>query len=96
MTEFQLPPEAQKIYLNRRIKDYERMFSELDNPDFDFIKTLGHQIKGNADTFKFPELTPIAKKLESAAMERSVSALQAALLEFKDFVQNTQNKINLM
>jgi HPt (histidine-containing phosphotransfer) domain-containing protein len=64
--EFRVSPEDQIRYLLRRIGELSRV-DDGGVVDFELAKKLGHQIKGNADTFEFPNLTATAKELEVMA-----------------------------
>jgi HPt (histidine-containing phosphotransfer) domain-containing protein len=67
--DFKVSVDDQVRYLLRRIGE----LSGIDSSgavDFELAKKLGHQIKGNADTFEFPNLTATAKELEVKAVSQ--------------------------
>ncbi|QDK44939.1 hypothetical protein DOM22_07065 [Bdellovibrio sp. ZAP7] len=68
--DFKVSPEDQIRYLLRRIGELSRV-EEGGVIDFELAKKLGHQIKGNADTFEFPNLTAAAKELEAMALSQN-------------------------
>ncbi|MBO9668350.1 MAG: hypothetical protein J7501_16240 [Bdellovibrio sp.] len=66
MEEFTASPAAQVRYLVRRIDELARI--EISEPvDFELAKKWGHQVKGNAESFGFPELTASGIELEKFA-----------------------------
>ncbi len=64
--DFRVSSEDQIRYLLRRISELSRI-DEGGIVDFELAKKLGHQIKGNAETFEFSNLTATAKELEVVA-----------------------------
>jgi HPt (histidine-containing phosphotransfer) domain-containing protein len=64
-----IPLELKKKYLQRRIHDMDCLVACLDKDDFSLAHRIGHQMKGNAQTFEFPQIAPFAIKLEQAAKE---------------------------
>lgn len=65
-----IPVELKKKYLQRRIEEIEHLFCSLEANDFSVALRLGHQVKGNAQTFEFPQFAPLGIKIEQAAKER--------------------------
>jgi HPt (histidine-containing phosphotransfer) domain-containing protein len=63
-----VPVESQIKYLRRRSDEIQQIKNSLKStPDWELIKKVGHQVKGNASTFGFPELTDLGKRLEAVA-----------------------------
>ena len=63
-----VPLESQLRYLQRRTTELAQIRNSfLTQPDWDLVKKVGHQIKGNATTFGFAQLTEFGKNLELAA-----------------------------
>lgn len=70
-----IPLESRLRYLNRRQAELKSLLA-LDEMSEDFFmqaQKMGHQIKGNAVTFDFAELTENAKELEIAATQKKSS-----------------------
>jgi len=89
----QVPVELKRKYLERRIEDIQFLLSSLEDNDFAPALKLGHQVKGNAVTFDFPQIAPLGVKIEEAAKnydkatlqllsQRMVSEIQIARLQF--------------
>ncbi|WP_413580950.1 Hpt domain-containing protein [Bdellovibrio sp. HCB288] len=73
--EFKVSADAQVKYLLRRIGE----LSDIETSDavnFDLAKKTGHQIKGNADSFEFPNLTEMARILEAKADQSDEAAVR--------------------
>lgn len=89
----QVPVELKRKYLDRRIEDIQILLSSLEDNDFAPALKLGHQVKGNAVTFDFPQIAPIGIEIEEAAKnfdkltvqllsQRMASEIQMARLKF--------------
>lgn len=63
----QVPVELKIKYLSRRLQEIENLRLALDNDDFSVALKLGHQVKGNAETFEFPQMTGLGIDIEKAA-----------------------------
>jgi hypothetical protein len=79
----QVPLELKIKYLNRRILDLEGLKTSLNNGDYSLALKLGHQVKGNALTFDFPQMAPLGIEIEKAAhrMDRDMVMLLANKME---------------
>jgi HPt (histidine-containing phosphotransfer) domain-containing protein len=66
----QVPVELKIKYLKRRIQDIENLRCSLEQDDYSLAMKLGHQVKGNAVTFEFPQMAYIGVEIESAAKRR--------------------------
>lgn len=78
-----IPEEVRQKYVERRKKDLADCRLALLNADFKCFAFIGHQIKGNAVTFGFDELTPIALEMERLAVEKDVDNLHELLNRFE-------------
>lgn len=68
MSAISVPLESKLKYLQRRTVELEQVQNSLtQNPDWELVKKIGHQIKGNAATFGFPELADFGNNLEVTA-----------------------------
>lgn len=61
---YSLPLTLIDGYLQRRASDIRVLQKGLDVNSVEEFNRLGHQMMGNARTFGFPELEPIAIKME--------------------------------
>lgn len=76
----QVPVELKKKYLERRREDLKALFNSLEQNDFSQALRIGHQVKGNAKTFEFPQMAILGIEIENAARnqdkDRVVSLIQ--------------------
>ena len=82
-----IPKEMRRDYLERRRAELELLKASIANPDFVLIKKMGHQIKGNAKSFNFDDLTEIAVSFEKAAESKDKFALLTAVKEFEKCIK---------
>lgn len=74
--QMQVPIELKRKYLERRIEDIQILLSSLEDNDFAPALKLGHQVKGNAVTFDFPQIAPIGIAIEAAAKNYDKAAVR--------------------
>lgn len=72
----QVPVELKRKYLERRIQDIDHLMSSLEKDDFGPAIKLGHQVKGNAVTFEFPQMAPLGVEIENAARNRDKESIK--------------------
>jgi HPt (histidine-containing phosphotransfer) domain-containing protein len=83
-----IPFEARQLYITRRQNDFNECLKAIETDDLSFFKKIGHQIKGNATTFGFEELSPIAIAMEQAAMQNDKAKLRSVMNDFRTFLEN--------
>ena len=81
-----VPEEMLNRYFERRKRDLEECVRHLREGKMNFIEKVGHQLKGNAVTFGYPELSLIGKELEIAAQEGKKEQVSAAIGKFREWV----------
>ncbi len=86
----QVPTEARQKYLDRRKQDIVACQEALTKEDFHFLERIGHQIKGNAVTFGFDELTNVAVAIEIAAKAKDLHQLKDLVAKFTTAIQNAR------
>ena len=86
----QVPTEARQKYLDRRKQDAVACQEALAKQDFNFLERIGHQIKGNAITFGFDELTNVAVAMEIAAKAKDLHQLTDLVAKFTMAIQNAR------
>ena len=86
----QVPVELKIKYLSRRSDDIERLRHSLDNNDFSWALKLGHQVKGNADTFEFPQMTNLGMEIEKAAKDQNKEAVRYLAEKMESAIQNAR------
>lgn len=81
-----IPEDVRKRYIERRKKDLADCRLALSKGDFKTFAFVGHQIKGNALTFGFDELTPLALEMEKFGAEKNIERLHDLLNRFESFL----------
>ena len=77
-------------YLDRRHKEIETFRAQLAAGDFEALRIGGHSLKGSGGGYGFPELSRIGSVIEAAAKAGDVSVIQAALVEYADYLQRVE------
>ena len=80
-------------YIDRRHADALVIREALAESRFEIIGNLGHQWKGNALSFGFPQLAEIGKDLEVAAGARDRERVLDLVLQIEAFVKVERLKI---
>ena len=70
MTDYEIPIELRRKYIERRWADLKKCHDALAINDFSFLINLGHQMKGNAATYGFEKLGIIAEQIEIFSKEK--------------------------
>jgi HPt (histidine-containing phosphotransfer) domain-containing protein len=83
----QIPIELKLKYLERRIQDIQNLKSYMQNNDFSYALKLGHQVKGNAVTFDFPQLAFIGMQIEKAAMKSDKEKINILLDKMESAIE---------
>lgn len=93
MEEFKVSQESRVRYIKRRIEEMT-VLVQSSPLDFELAKKMGHQIKGNAESFDFSDLAVMGKLLDKAATEgqeqdvrKCVADILAALQAHLDLLQ---------
>jgi len=67
----EIPLELKLKYLKRRLEEIEEIKKLISKNNFEMACKLGHQIKGNASSFSFDELTNLGQNIEQAALTQN-------------------------
>lgn len=86
-----VPQEMLFRYMERRKKDLETCLLCLEKENFTELEKVGHQLKGNAVTFGYSELSEIGSHMEKAAARKDVDEIERALEEFSSWVNHHLN-----
>lgn len=76
------------VYIQRRKSDFTECMKAIESGDFSFLEKVGHQVKGNAETFGFDELSPIGIALESAAKSKDLAMAKKIVKQFGDIIES--------
>ncbi len=74
-----VPTELKRQYLTRRSADIVKLKDSLEANDFTVAMKLGHQVKGNAVTFDFPQMAFIGVEIENAAKSKDKERIKIAI-----------------
>lgn len=89
MSGITVPKESQIRYLRRRLEEIAKIRGSLEGEaDWDLIKKMGHQIKGNAATFGFTLLAEYGRDLEIAAVKQDPRTVRELNAQLETDVQN--------
>lgn len=83
----QITDEMRTRYVERRKADFELVDTALAKLDFETLKSVAHQIKGNAATFSFDSLEAAAIRLEKAALSEDQAEARLAIDEFRSWLE---------
>ncbi|MBL7543346.1 MAG: Hpt domain-containing protein [Bdellovibrionaceae bacterium] len=86
----QIPHEMKIVYIQRRIADLAECNKAIESGDFSFLEKIGHQVKGNAQSFGFDALSPLGIALETAAKSRDIPTLRKVVDDFTHAVEHIQ------
>ncbi len=86
-SEFSIPKEARERYLERRKADLDKLQIALKSQAFNEFKRIGHQLKGNAASFGYPELEKIALQMEAAAERGDIQDVERYLKLLHDWLK---------
>lgn len=82
-----VPYEMKVVYIQRRKADIEECLKAIDAENFSFLEKIGHQVKGNAQSFGFDELSPLGIALEIAAKTKDLPKAKSIVLQFSKTVE---------
>lgn len=75
-TNFHVPYELRMRYLTRKNEELEVCRAQLAQSEFDAVKTLAHQMRGNAVSFGFPLLEQLGLLLEKSIESEDVEGVR--------------------
>jgi len=84
----QITPEMKARYINRRREDLAKLLEAQEAGNFGVLRSIAHQIKGNAATFSFYDLESHAIALESAAEKSEAAECAAHIGEIQKWVES--------
>ncbi len=85
-----VPHEMKVVYIQRRKTDFVELNKAIENGDFSFLEKIGHQVKGNAQSFGFDELSPVGIALEKAAKSKDLAQAKTIVKRFGEIVHSIQ------
>jgi signal transduction histidine kinase/CheY-like chemotaxis protein/HPt (histidine-containing phosphotransfer) domain-containing protein len=85
-------PELAAQFVSNIRRNPVAIASALARSDFDVIRSLGHNMKGTGTSYGFPAITDVGARLEQAAKDHSVEAIQAALQELSGCLRTIEQR----
>jgi HPt (histidine-containing phosphotransfer) domain-containing protein len=83
-----LPQEFYANYITRREKDLAALTEAVQTQNVEVFQRVGHQIKGNAESFGFGELTAIAQEIEKITpIDMANKSSEVVLAKFSFWIQ---------
>jgi CheY-like chemotaxis protein len=77
-------------YLAFRKKEIPELISLLEASNFKRLGTLGHNIKGNAECYGFPDVAKLGAALEQSAKQMDDVTLRAQITELGEYLDRVQ------
>lgn len=85
-----IPLELKIKYLSRRVQDLEDLRFSVEQGDYSLAQKIGHQVKGNAVTFDFPQMAGIGMELEKAAQKKDKDKVTILIQKMETALHNAQ------
>lgn len=83
----QVPHELKIKYLSRRMEDIQKLRLTLEQDDYSYALKVGHQVKGNAVTFDFPQIAFIGDEMEKAAKKKDKERVKLLIQKMETVLQ---------
>ena len=90
-----LPLEMRETYLQRRRVELEQFKIASGDSAFQLAKKVGHQLKGNAKSFDFEELSAVAKSFENSAQSQDANILALAITQYENILDLCAQRLAL-
>ena len=74
-------------FLENRAKDAVRMEEALERRDYEFLKRLGHSMKGVGGGYGFDEITRLGAEIERAAAASDEALLRGLRAQLNEYMQ---------
>ena len=84
--------EARQRYTLRRMQDLDKCRHFLSKRDFEGIRTIGHNLKGNGISFGFPELSTLGEQLEFSARDSNFDQVKSLIDSFESWIAGQQKQ----
>lgn len=94
MSEFTLPLEMIKTYLHRRSEEVPILKKSLESSSVEEFNRVGHKLLGNARTYGFVTLEPLAERMNSLTQEQIAKDGPALVAEYESWIQVAKTKVS--
>ena len=88
-----IDPEMKELiveYLKNRLHDLETIEQALEGTDFSKVSFIGHNIRGTGPGYGLDDLYQLGTALENAAKKQDKKALETALENFRNYIENLE------
>lgn len=85
-----VPVELKRKYLDRRMEDLQKLKSTVNEGDYSLAMRVGHQVKGNAVTFDFPQMAQYGVAIETAAKNEDKDVIFTIINEMENAISSAQ------
>lgn len=82
-----------RVYVERRRGDLTKLMDAATRADAEVFRRIGHQLKGNAATYGYPDLEAIGIRLEQVASFGPQSEADTLLKELGDWIEFRQQEL---
>ena len=83
---FVVPKEMRRRYLERRSTDMEVLGKALADKNYLEFNRIGHQIRGNAPSYGFEDLSDVGREIEIAGKNCDGQKAKKAILSLKNWL----------
>lgn len=83
---FFVTPEIRSRYLGRRQNDVSTLRDAVAAGNLQMVSKLGHDWKGNGETYGFPQISTWGKNLEDAAKDQKFDVIKSIIEEVAKFL----------
>ena len=83
----ELPIEMRQAYLRRRKADLILLEEACEKMEAPYLQRVGHQLRGNAISYGFDELSTIGTQLETASKNHNFREAGELVKQIKNYVE---------
>src|SRR5258706_1657689 len=78
------------VFMSNRKKELDTLRVAVAAGDFDQLRQLGHRMKGVGNSYGFAPISDFGKHVEDGARSGDRAALEAVLVEYRDYLAKVQ------
>jgi HPt (histidine-containing phosphotransfer) domain-containing protein len=78
------------VFMGNRKKELEALRVALAAGDLEQLRQLGHRMKGVGNSYGFARISDFGKHVEDGARSGNRAALEAVLVEYRDYLAKVQ------
>jgi HPt (histidine-containing phosphotransfer) domain-containing protein len=92
--DFDIPKEMKKTYLRRRYEDLELLKLGLQEKSIKEFNRVGHQLLGNAKSFGYINIEPLAHKMEKLTCDELAAIGLQIVHDFQSWIQRSERELH--